>query len=133
MLWDWQKGGVIENQTYSLYECNNLGPHDGTPEGQQIVADCNGSIAPPFVQNSTFLKLRELRISYELPLGSARSFFGAEGLTITAAGRNLILLTPYWGYDPEVSNFGTQAITRGVDLGPYPPSRVFYFSLSARF
>jgi TonB-linked SusC/RagA family outer membrane protein len=133
MLWDWQKGGVIENQTLSLYDCNNLAADDGTPAGQQRVNDCAIGIANPFVQSTTFLKLRELRVTYDVPLSAARYLFGSEGVTIAAAGRNLIVTTKYFGYDPEVSNYGTQAITRGVDLGQYPPSRTFYISVAARF
>jgi TonB-dependent starch-binding outer membrane protein SusC len=48
-------------------------------------------------------------------------------------GRNLLIFTNYWGYDPESSNYGQQAVTRNVDLGPYPPSRTFMFSITAGF
>jgi hypothetical protein len=44
----------------------------------------------------------------------------------------LILITKYYGYDPEVSNFG-QSPFRGVDLAPYPPSRQFFFTITAGF
>lgn len=137
-LLDWQKGGVEENQTLSLYDCNNLAPDGSTPAGIARENACNagppiGGIATPFVQSTTFLKLRELRVAYDLPIGAARSFFGSEGVTLSASGRNLFVVTNYFGYDPEVSNYGKQAITRGVDLGQYPPSRRFLFSVTARF
>jgi len=35
--------------------------------------------------------------------------------------------------DPEVSNFGNQAIGRNIDVAPFPPSRSFWFSLSLGF
>ena len=56
-------------------------------------------------------------------------FFGSELVSLNVSGRNLILITNYYGYDPEVSNYGQSAITRGIDLAPYPPSRTFYFSI----
>jgi TonB-dependent starch-binding outer membrane protein SusC len=133
MLWDWQKGGVEENQTYSLYSCNGLDPNMDNAGGQQAFQDCNDGIANPFVTNMTFVKLRELRLSYDLPVSAARTFFGSESVSLNVSGRNLILWTPYFGYDPEVSNYGQEAITRGIDLGQYPPSRTFLFSVSARF
>ena len=52
---------------------------------------------------------------------------------MSLAGRNLWVSTNYYGYDPEASNYGQQAITRGVDLGQYPPSRTFFFSITARY
>ncbi len=44
-----------------------------------------------------------------------------------------MLISNYFGYDPEESNFGQQAISRNIDLGPYPPMRSFYFSITAGF
>jgi TonB-linked SusC/RagA family outer membrane protein len=133
-LWDWKKGGVVENQTYSLYACNGEADNSATPKGISDFNACNsGTDARPFVSDATFLKLRELTIAYELPAHYAHAFLGANDIKLSASGRNLILITNYWGYDPEVSNFGQQSITRGVDLAPYPPSRSFYFTVSVGF
>ena len=52
---------------------------------------------------------------------------------LTLSGRNLWCFTKYTGLDPEVSNFGNQAIARNVDLAPYPPSRSFWGSLELGF
>ena len=41
--------------------------------------------------------------------------------------------SPYKGLDPEVSNFGNQAITRNIDVAPFPPSRSFFFSIDLGF
>ncbi len=133
-LLDWQLGGIAENQTYSLYACNDLASNSGTPVGQAAFAACNSTgDARPFVESTTFLKLRELKLGYNLPIRYARWLFGASSLQLSASGRNLILITKYYGYDPEVSNFGQEAITRGVDLAPYPPARSFYFTVTAGF
>jgi hypothetical protein len=48
-------------------------------------------------------------------------------------GRNLITISPYKGLDPEVSNFGNQAIARNIDVAPFPPSRSFFFSIDLGF
>jgi hypothetical protein len=61
------------------------------------------------------------------------AWFGAKDARVSVSGRNLLLFTPYSMYDPEVSNYGPQAITRNIDLGPYPPSRQFFFSITAGF
>ena len=132
MLWDWQKGGVEQNQTLSLYDFNQLAADDGTPAGAARVSDAFNGIATPFVQSTTFLKLRELRVSYTLSPAASHRFFGSDAVSLNLSGRNLILITNYYGYDPEVSNYGQSAITRGIDLAPYPPSRTFYLSVNAR-
>ncbi len=132
MLWDWQKGGVEQNQTLSLYDFNGLAADDGTPAGEARIADAFSGIANPFVQATTFLKLREVRVSYTLSPAASHRFFGSDAVSLNVSGRNLILITNYFGYDPEVSNYGQTAITRGIDLAPYPPSRTFYLSVNAR-
>ena len=91
-------------------------------------------MAPDFVQSTTFLKLREVSVSYELPSSAVRSVWGVfQGGRITLSGRNLFTATPYSGLDPEVSNFGNQAIVRNIDVAPYPPSRQFLVSLDFVF
>ncbi|HEX9488244.1 MAG TPA: SusC/RagA family TonB-linked outer membrane protein [Gemmatimonadales bacterium] len=133
MLWAWQAGGVAQNQTLSLYDCNGLAPDLRTPTGLGRYESCNDTqAAPAFVQSTTFLKLREASISVDLP-GSWAGWFGARNARFSVTGRNLLLFTSYFGYDPEVSNYGQQAIVRNIDLGPYPPTRSFYFSITAGF
>jgi TonB-linked SusC/RagA family outer membrane protein len=133
MLWDWQYGGVEQNQTLSLYDCNGLAPDQATTAGRARFDACNvWGIAPPFVQSTTFLKLREASLAVELPERWA-NWFGARNARASITGRNLVLISDYFGYDPEESNFGQQAISRNIDLGPYPPMRSFYFSITAGF
>lgn len=144
-LWDWQQGGVAQNQTLSLYDCNGLSPDfdgpvitnpDGSvrPRGQYGFDACNNTgDARPFVQSTSFVKLREASIGITLPRRWARAFAGANDVRISVTGRNLLLFTDYFGYDPEVSNYGQQAIVRNIDLGPYPPMRSFLFNISLGF
>lgn len=132
-LWDWQDGGVAQNQTLSLYDCNNLAPDGATPAGQARFNACiNTGDARPFVQSTSFLKLRSAEVALDLPERFA-SWFGAKSARVSVEGVNLITITNYFGYDPEVSNYGAQSITRNIDLGPYPPSRQFFFSIKAGF
>jgi TonB-linked SusC/RagA family outer membrane protein len=132
-MWEWQDGGVAQNQTLSLYDCNNLAPDGATPAGQARNDACiNTGDARPFVQSTSFLKLRNAVFSLDLPERLA-AMFGAKSAALSVEGVNLITITDYFGYDPEVSNYGAQSITRNIDLGPYPPSRQFFFSIRAGF
>ena len=45
-----------------------------------------------------------------------------EGIRFYATATNLFTITPYKGYDPEVSS--------GTDTGAYPASRTFTFGVS---
>ena len=132
-LLDWQDGGVAQNQTLSLYDCNGLSADFSSPRGQGAYDACNNTgDARPFVESTSFLKLRSASLSLDLP-NNVAAWFGARSARVSVEGVNLFTITDYTGYDPEVSNYGSQAITRNIDLGPYPPSRSFFFTIQAGF
>jgi hypothetical protein len=89
----------------------------------------------PYIEDATYGKLRELSVSYTVPQSAAQSLFGSrvESLRITLSGRNLMTLTGYSGMDPEVSNFGNQAIGRNIDVAPFPRSRSYWLSFDFTF
>ncbi|HSL70966.1 MAG TPA: hypothetical protein VK864_12040, partial [Longimicrobiales bacterium] len=89
----------------------------------------------PYVENASFIKLRELAVSYDLPRSMMEDVFAGniQSLRLTLSGRNLLTFTDYTGLDPEVSNFGNQAIARNIDVAPFPPSRSFWLSIDVGF
>src|SRR4029077_20004635 len=109
-------------------------PDFGSARGQAGYNAClNTEDARPFVQSTSFVKLREATIGVTLPRRWARALAGASDVRISVTGRNLLVFTDYFGYDPEVSNYGQQSIVRNIDLGPYPPMRSFFFNISVGF
>ncbi|HMI45397.1 MAG TPA: hypothetical protein VK491_04465, partial [Gemmatimonadaceae bacterium] len=87
-----------------------------------------------YVEDASFLKLRELTLSFEVPSTMVSRFGrGVRTAELSFSGRNLWTHTDYTGLDPEVSNFGNQPIGRNIDVAPFPPSRSFWFSLSLGF
>ena len=77
------------------------------------------------------MKLRELSVGYNLPERLASQLGPLKSLQLSLSGRNLLTISDYSGLDPEVSNFGGQAIGRNYDVTPYPPSRSVWFSVTA--
>ncbi|HEV8234105.1 MAG TPA: TonB-dependent receptor, partial [Gemmatimonadaceae bacterium] len=78
ILVDMQKGGVAQNQTLSLYDCNQLAPDQATPAGQARADAClNTGLANPFVQSTDFVRLRELRVGLTVPRRYTH-FFGSD-------------------------------------------------------
>ncbi|MCU0421063.1 MAG: TonB-dependent receptor [Cyclobacteriaceae bacterium] len=73
------------------------------------------------LEDGSFLRLRAIQIGYNLPRERAeRAKLSSVRFNLTV--NNLLTLTRYSGYDPEVShNFGTN-IAPGIDSGTYPNS-----------
>jgi TonB-linked SusC/RagA family outer membrane protein len=91
-----------------------------------------GSETAPYIEDGTYIKLREVSLSYSLPTSLVQDFSDNQisYVKIGVSARNLLMITDYTGYDPEVSQFGNVAVGRSVDTIPYPSSRSIYFNLS---
>jgi TonB-linked SusC/RagA family outer membrane protein len=131
-LVDWRHGNAVVNLTQNGYDIAGLAP-DSAAAAERLKLFFTGY--SPYVQDASFVKLREITLSYQLPDDLVKSVFGGRVSAVRAdvSGRNLVTWTPYWGADPEVSNFGNQNINRGQDVTPYPPSRSFFFTLGVDF
>ncbi len=70
-----------------------------------------------YVENASYLKLRNLTVGYTLPL---KESFPLK-VRVFATASNLFTITPYTGYDPEVAS--------GTDTGAYPSARSFVFGV----
>ena len=133
-LFDWKHGGDIINLTQFLYDAV-ANTKDFQEAGSVRINRFGAGFTQPYVQDGSYLKLRELNLSYRLPERFTSSLFGSgvRFARLSVTGRNLLRITPYDGLDPEVSNFGNQAIVRNIDVAPFPPSRSFYFSIDLGF
>ena len=132
-LFDWRNGGDVVNITQNVYDELGTAPD----YAQSLIRDSlfNNIGKSVYIQDASFVKLRELSLSYLLPTSLVQSLFGGRvsGVRAEVSGRNLVTWTKYPGLDPEVSNFGNQNINRGQDLAPYPPTRSYFFALNVDF
>ncbi len=155
-LFDWHQGGDLINLTGLLYDFGgntadfdddpqnvvNIGPNCAVESTVGDGCDPAGAVLTlgerrllgfgvetrPFVESATFLKWRELAVSYTLPRAINQRLFGGiiSGTRISLSARNLVTWTGYKGMDPEVSNFGNQPVARNIDVAPFPQSRSYW-------
>ena len=107
-LWEWQQGGDVVNLGLFLTDIGGTSEDFLTEEGQARANGVGGT--GRFIEDATYLKLRELSLSYNLPRSLVNSLFNGQVsyLRLGLAGRNLIMITDYKGYDPEVGQFGNE-------------------------
>jgi hypothetical protein len=84
-----------------------------------------------YMQDGTFIRLRELSLSYTIPGQWARAF-RATTATVTLAGQNLALWTKYQGYDPEVVSNAVALYNRD-DFFTQPPVRRYVLRVNLTF
>ncbi|MBO0590275.1 TonB-dependent receptor [Cellulophaga sp. E16_2] len=92
-------------------------------------ADTNSNIRPSdrYVEDGSFIKIKSLILGYTLP-EIQNNFFSK--IRIYAQAKNLLTLTEYTGYDPEISG---GILDTGVDRGAYPQARTFLVGLDLKF
>jgi TonB-linked SusC/RagA family outer membrane protein len=148
----WKQGGDNINLTELLYDLNGTtADYDDTDldiadfrlqaaglTGDETNAQKRLSLlgisANHFVQDASYLRMREIGLYYDVPLQFISELGGGlRKVRVGASATNLFTITPYESYDPEVSNFGNQPIGRGVDVSPFPASKQYYLHLNIDF
>lgn len=106
---------------------------DGTGEGHVP------QYSSRWIEDASYLRLDKLTIGYTVPNTSS---FGMRRARVYVSGQNLFVITPYDGYDPEVStnvtgaDLGFRSLARparGVDYTSYPRSRTITFGVEVGF
>ena len=73
-----------------------------------------------YVEDASYLRLQNVSIGYTLPLRRI-----ARSIHLSVSAQNLLTITRYKGYDPELET--------GIDQGAYPKSRTFSVSAEVNF
>lgn len=142
MLWHWKKGGENINLTGLLTDFggSSYNYDDILPDGQRlgdarIAAFFSGQNASLYVETSEYIKLREVSLYYSVPKSILSSVFkdAIQRVRVGVSGNNLILISDYSSYDPEVSNFGSGGVLGGVEVTPFPNSKRMFFHLEVGF
>jgi len=144
-LWHWKKGGDNINLSKLLFDFGGTSPDfdgfDIDPDGLIRNGDfrINNGIfagnARPFVEDASYLRLREIGLYYTIPNETLDKWFSSvvSNVKVGFSGNNLINIFDYNSYDPEVSNFGGTGLSTGVEVTPFPSSKRYMFHLSAQF
>ena len=77
-----------------------------------------------FIESGAYLRLKNVQIGYTLP-ASLTEKAGISRCRFYLQGSNLLTLTRYTGYDPEVGG--------GVDYGNYPQARTIMLGVNMNF
>jgi TonB-linked SusC/RagA family outer membrane protein len=139
-VFTWQKGGNIYNLTRQ-WPFNELRDADfdqrnvaaGARKPQGFFQAFYNNIDPNtyFVEDGSFIRLRELALNYQIPKRFVRaaklSVF--ETARLGVVGRNLLTWSNYSGYDPDVSGGAGDPFGFRVDNFTYPAYRTFTFML----
>jgi TonB-linked SusC/RagA family outer membrane protein len=82
-----------------------------------------------YLHDGSFVRLRNISLGYSLP-ETATDFLKISRFRIYVAAENLVTLTGYLGYDPEI---GGGVFSNGIDHGIYPQPRTLLTGINITF
>lgn len=138
-LFHYQNGGEAINLSAFLWDDGGTSPGwfntvEGDPnvrQGQVRINEWAGGNTGVWIEETSYLKLREISLYYTLPNALFNNLIKRAKIGVSA--NNVLLWTSYGSYDPEVSNFGAQPVSGSVEVTPYPTSRRLFFHLKLDF
>jgi TonB-linked SusC/RagA family outer membrane protein len=85
-----------------------------------------------FVEDGSYVRLKSVTLSYKI-IDNNPKIKAIKKLAVYITGENLLTLTNYTGFDPEVNAFGSSATELGIDYGTYPQSKTLILGLNVEF
>jgi len=95
-------------------------------------ASNSNAFSSRFIEDGSFLRLANLTFGYTF---NTKSIKWLSKLRVYATGNNLLLITKYKGFDPEVNSDASSnnVPSLGVDYSSFPKSRTFTFGVNLQF
>ncbi|WP_430812557.1 MULTISPECIES: SusC/RagA family TonB-linked outer membrane protein [unclassified Carboxylicivirga] len=82
-----------------------------------------------WLQDGSYIKLRNISVAYHF----SKDRIKIGDLKLSVSAQNLLTITNYKGFDPEVTSTGGSDIDQGLDLGSYPSARSYTLGLTLNF
>ncbi len=116
---------IIANQSTAVLDrWTGEGTSNSMPRAIFGDPNQNTRVSDRFVEDGSYIKLKNINLSYTLPKGVFGQNFNS--VKIFTSAQNLVTWTKYSGFDPEVP-------VNGIDNGTYPVTRTVSFGLNVAF
>ena len=111
-----------------------LNPGTKTPRAAINDPNDNDRISDRYIEDGSYIRLKNISIGYTFPK-KITSKLGLTNLRLSANIQNLVTITGYDGYDPEIgaSTSDMNGYVFGMDNGRYPSPTTYSFGLNVSF
>jgi len=126
---DWARGGNTTDFTDLYFDFGPSLYADSALRAKRLTQ--LGIGLNPWVQPASFLKVRQVTLSYTLPTKIVNTIGGGRlsSARLSLNGYNMWYIFHYDGLDPETTTVQGQNVRAAGEVTPYPPSRSFFLGL----
>ena len=82
-----------------------------------------------FLEDASYLRMREITLTYNLP----QDLIGGMNGSVYITGQNLLTITDYKGYNPDINGRSNIRGTYGIDVSSYPLAKTILLGLKLNF
>jgi TonB-dependent starch-binding outer membrane protein SusC len=102
-----------------------------------VSGDPNGNTRTSnrFLEDGSYFRLKNISIGYALPTELLNNLTNntVTKFRVYVSAQNLLTLTNYSGYDPEVGSTFNTGLTQGIDYGQFPQARTIMAGIQIGF
>lgn len=122
-------GPVDLNMSYERYK-NRWS--ENNPNGTQPRAGWTTGLSPIGlnIEDGSYVRLKTLQLGYNIPIKKMSLLKSAY---VYVSGQNLLTITGYSGYNPDVNSVSSSNLVQGVDMGAYPLAKTYLFGVKVEF
>jgi TonB-dependent starch-binding outer membrane protein SusC len=95
----------------------------------------NARTSTRFLENGSYLRLKNISLGYNFAAGNLKSWTKGtiSSFRVYVSGQNLLTVTDYSGYDPEVGNRTGNSLTNSIDWAIYPQPKAVQVGIQVNF
>lgn len=93
----------------------------------------NTGITSDIVEDASFIRIKTVTLSYDVLKSSSSRKGVFKSANVYLTGQNLLTVTDYTGYDPEVNSFGNSNLSLNTDYNAYPVAKSYILGVKLGF
>lgn len=124
---------AVRPELYNFEKCvldRWTGENTSNTEPRATVGGINYNVSDYFVEDGSFGRIKTLQLTYSVPQNIVTGF-KIDDIQVYLKATNLLTLTKYTGYSPEIG--GSDVMSSAIDMGVYPIIPTYTAGLSIRF
>lgn len=127
-----QRGDIpaMNRPSWIMERWHGEGTSNRIPRMTSANPNGNWTSSDLYIHDGSYLRLKNAQLGYTLPVTLTRKF-SVQRLRVYVAAENLLTITGYEGFDPELAS--GNYTTLGVDKGIYPQSRTITVGANITF
>lgn len=120
--------GNQNNSTAALHRWTPGNPTNKYPRAN--VAPPSNKLTDRQVESGSYIRVKDITVSYDFSGLLSKAKFKTTSFAFFVSVKNILTLTNYSGYDPEVNRFIRNPRSFGADYGTYPTTKIFSAGLN---